>query len=77
MIEKRYFVEDVNDYSVVYECKAQKDILSILDDMIDTAENWGWNSVFADDCFYIEYTDGTTYTADFTGEEGRYRKKGY
>lgn len=61
--------------SVVYETRKQKDILDILDDMIENAREHGWAYTFEDDQFYIEYTDGTTYEAGECGEYGTYKKR--
>lgn len=62
--------------STVWEVKRQKDILDILDEMLENAELFGWSYVFEDESFYIEYNDGTTYEAGESTEEGIYKKKG-
>ena len=61
--------------SVVYETKKQKDILDVLDDMIENAREYGWSYTFEDEHFSIEYTDGTTYVAGEGGEYGTYKKR--
>lgn len=61
--------------SVVWECTRQKDILCILDEMLDKVNTFGWSYIFADDSFYIEYKDGSTYSADYSGEYGIYQKR--
>lgn len=67
--------EGIEFESVVYETKKQKDILDILDDMIENAREYGWSYTFEDDHFYIEYIDGTTYEAGECGEYGTYKKR--
>lgn len=62
--------------SVVYETHRQKDILDVLDEMIENSEQFGWEYIFEDSHFSIEYTDGTTYEAGECGEYGTYKKRG-
>lgn len=76
MKKKLYDIKDFDEKSIVWETKRQKDILSILDEMLENAQDFGWFYTFADDSFYIEYTDGATYEAGSCGEYGNYRKKG-
>lgn len=61
--------------SIVYETKRQKDILDILDEMLENAEYFGWAYIFEDSSFSIEYADGTTYNATECIEEGVYKKR--
>lgn len=61
--------------SLVYETKRQKDILYILDEMLENAEHYGWAYTFEDTSFYIEYADGTTYEANEWGAYGVYKKE--
>ena len=61
-------VKGIEFKSLVIETNRQKDILDILDEMLENAETFGWSYVFEDDSFYIEYTDGTTYEALQYGE---------
>lgn len=68
-------VEGIEFKSLVIETNRQKDILDILDEMLENAEIFGWSSIFEDDSFYIEYTDGTTYGALQYGEYGTYKKR--
>lgn len=75
MTLKLYDIIDSDIKIEVYECKKQKDILNMLDEMIENAEQYGWSYVFMDDSFYIEYEDGSTYEANENGEYGVYRKK--
>lgn len=74
-VEYNINVEGLEFTSLVYETNRQKDILDILDEMIENAEYYGWAYTFEDSSFYIEYTDGTTYTAHECGEYGNYKKK--
>lgn len=76
MIKKEYSIKDFDEKAIVWEAKRQKDILEILDEALENVEEFGWEHIFQDDSFYIEYADGTTYTADFMGECGIYKKKG-
>lgn len=76
MKKVEYDIEGFDDIkSIVYETKRQKDILSCLDEMLENAINFGWEYIFADDSFYIEYTDGSTYEATECGEYGSYKKR--
>lgn len=70
-----YEIKDLDMKSIVYETNRQKDILDILDEMIENAKEYGWAYTFEDDCFYIEYEDGSTYEASECGEYGKYNKK--
>lgn len=76
MIKKIYDIKGMEEKSIVYETKRQKDILDVLDEMIENAKQYGWAYMFEDDSFYIEYTDETTYNAYECGEYGTYKKKG-
>ena len=75
-VEYEINVEGIEFTSIVYETKKQKDILDILDEMIENAEYYGWEYIFEDASFYIEYSDGTTYEAVEFGEYGTYKKRG-
>ena len=75
MTKRVYDIIDMEEKSIVWETKRQKDILDILDEHIENAENFGWFYIFSDDNFYIEYNDGTTYEAGSCGEYGTYKKK--
>ena len=75
MIKKLYPIKDFDEKSIVYETKRQKDILDILDEMLENAEIYGWSYIFENDSFYIEYADGKTYEANECGEYGVYKKK--
>ena len=76
MIKRLYDIKDSDEKSIVWETKRQKDILDVLDELLENAEILDWNYVFEDDSFYVEYTDGTVYIAGQFTEEGVYRKKG-
>lgn len=76
MTKRLYDIKDFEEKSIVWETKRQKDILDILDEMIENAEIYGWDYMFEDDSFYIEYKDGKTYEANECGEYGTYKKKG-
>lgn len=76
MMKKEYSIKDYDGYSIVYETKKQKDILDILDELIENAETYGWEYIFEDNSFRIEYTDGSEYEANDLGSYGKYRKKG-
>ena len=74
---KKYEIKDlVGEKSVVWEIKRQKDILDILDEMLENAKTFGWHYIFEDDSFFIEYKDGKTYGVNEYGAEGKYKKKG-
>lgn len=75
MTKRLYDIKDFEEKSIVYETKRQKDILDVLDEMIENAEIFGWAYIFEDDSFYIEYKDGKTYEANECGEWGTYKKK--
>ena len=68
-------VKGIEFKALVIETNRQKDILDILDEMIENADTYGWSYIFEDDSFYIEYTDGTTYEALECGEYGTYKKR--
>ena len=78
MIKKEYSIKDDEETSVVFETKRQKDILSILDEMLEIEKLFPNSNIFEDDFFYIEYTDGTSFVKSEFIEDGiyRYRKKG-
>lgn len=78
MVKKEYPIKGFNDLkSTVYETKRQKDILDILDEMLENAEIYGWSYIFEDNNFYIEYTNKLTYKANACGEYGTYKKKAF
>ena len=74
-VEYEINIEGIELKSVVYETKKQKDILDVLDEMIENAKEYGWAYIFEDVQFCIEYTDGTTYEACACGEYGVYKKR--
>ena len=76
MIKKEYSIKDDEETSVVFETKRQKDILSILDEMLEIEKLFPNSNIFEDDFFYIEYTDGTNFVKSEFIEDGIYRKKG-
>jgi hypothetical protein len=76
MIKRLYDIKDFDEKSIVYETKRQKDILDILDEMLENAETFGWAYTFKDEHFSIEYINGTSYEANECGEYGIYKKKG-
>ena len=76
MTKKIYDIKDMEEKSIVFEAKKQKDILGVLDEMIENAEQFGWAYVFENESFYIEYKNGKTYEASECGEYGIYKKKG-
>lgn len=76
MKKVEYDIKDLDLKSIVYEIKRQKDILDVLDELIENADFYGWDYTFEDESFYIEYTDGTTYEANCCGECGVYKKRG-
>lgn len=76
MTKKLYDIKDFDMKSIVYETKRQKDILDVLDEMLENAKQFGWAYIFEDDSFYIEYKDGTSYIASECTEEGIYKKRG-
>ena len=75
-VEYEINIEGIELTSIVYETKKQKDILDILDEMIENAKYYGWAYTFEDAHFSIEYTDGTSYEASECGEYGTYKKRG-
>lgn len=76
MTKKLYDIKDFDMKSIVYETKRQKDILDVLDEMLENAELFGWAYIFENDSFYIEYTDGSTYYVGESEEDGVYKKRG-
>ena len=42
MTKKLYDIKDFEEKSIVYETRRQKDILDILDEMLENAEMFGW-----------------------------------
>ena len=71
---KEYFIEDIEMYTTVYKCKTQKEILDVLDELLENAEIFG-EHVFADEAIHILYNDGTTYDRLECIEDGIYKKK--
>lgn len=63
-----------NTYEILTTTR-QKDILDVLDEMIENAEHYGWDYIFSDARFVIEYKDGTTYEVDAITNEGTYKKR--
>lgn len=76
MKKKLYSIEGMEEKSIVYETKRQRDILDVLDEMLEGVDTFGWEYTFEDDSFFIEYKDSSTYSADFFEECGKYKKKG-
>ena len=74
MKKKEYFIEDIEMYTTVCECKTQKEILDVLDELLENAELFG-EYVFEDEGFHILYNDGTTYDRLEGIEDGIYKKK--
>lgn len=72
--KKEYFIEDIEMYSTVYVFKTQKEILNVLDEMLENAEIFG-EQVFENDHFSILYNDGSTYDRTDSIEDGTYKKK--
>ena len=74
---KEYEINDMDGItSTVEECSTQKEILNLLDEMLDNVNNgYDWNYEFENDSFYIEYNDGTSYYAGEYEDLGTYRKK--
>ena len=68
--------DGIDHSSVVWETSRQRDILDVLDEMLENAEIYGWDYIFSDVSFYIEYADGTTYEANGGGEYGVYKRRG-
>ena len=76
MITKEYNIKDEDEFkATVVETKRQKDILDILDECLENAKQYGWDYIFEDMSFYIEYKDGKTYEAGSCWEDGVYKKK--
>lgn len=75
-MKKKIFetVFDVN--AIVFETSRQKDILDVLDEMLENAKDLGWGNIFEDSSFYIQYRNNKTYEASSCGEYGEYKKKG-
>lgn len=71
-----YDIEGYEGKSTVLETKRQKDILDVLEELVENAVLYGWDSMFENLSFYIEYTDGKTYEASECGEYGVYKKRG-
>lgn len=80
--EVLYSIVDFEDKAIVIECTRQKEILEYLDnalELVDEDSEYGqfnWDVIFADDSFYITYTDGSFYSCGWDGEYGKYKKKG-
>lgn len=75
MKKVEYSVKDLDLSVVVWETDRQKDILDNLDEMLENAEVFGWAYIFENDSFYIEYNDGTSFSAGESYEEGVYKKR--
>lgn len=75
MKKKLYDIKDMDIKSIVYETDRQKDILIVLDEMIENSKIYGRDYTFKDESFYIEYNDNSTYEANECEEIGTYKKK--
>lgn len=69
-------MDGIEYVSTVYETLKQKDILDVLDEMLENAEEYGLSYIFSDSSFFIEYKNGETYDVLESGEYGTYKKKG-
>jgi hypothetical protein len=58
---KEYEIKDIDIKVTVWESKTQKEILDVLDELLENdKEHPEWN-VFSDEAIHILYNDGTTY----------------
>lgn len=74
MVKKEYLIKDIETHITVWECKKQKEILDVLDELLENAEVLG-EQVFSDEAIHILYKDGTTYDRLEGIEDGIYKKK--
>lgn len=75
MTKKEYRIEDLDVSITVWETKKQKDLLDILDELLENAKVFTHN-VFEDMAFFIQYNDGSYYSNVDGDIEGTYKKKG-
>ena len=74
MIRKEYRIEELDINITVWETKRQKDLLDILDKLLENAKLLDYNA-FEDIAFFIQYNDGTYYSNVDGDVEGTYKKK--
>ena len=79
MKKKEYYIKDVDVYITVWESRTQKEILEVLDELLENEKEWlagaNLDNPFEDEAFHILYNDGTTYDKLDGIEDGVYKKK--
>ena len=81
MKKKEYLIKGFDDLKiVVLESKIQKEILEILDELLENEKLWiegdtHIDNPFKDEAFHILYKDGSTYDKLDGIEDGIYKKK--
>ena len=70
-------MDGIEYVSTVYETLKQKDILDVLDEMLENAKEYGLSYIFSDSSFFIEYKNGETYDVLESGEYGDFEVNDY
>ena len=76
MKKKEYPIKDLDMNITVWETKRQKDLLDILDELLENDILFPKSKVFEDIAFFIQYSDGSYYSNVDGDTEGVYKKKG-
>ena len=75
MLKKEYRVENLDISVTVWETKRQKDLLDVLDELLENDKLHPENNVFEDMAFFISYKDGSYYSNIDGDAQGIYKKK--
>lgn len=80
MKKKEYPIKDFDMCAVVWESRTQKEILEVLDELLENEKLWlegnsNLSNPFEDEAFHILYKDGSTYDKLDGIKEGVYKKK--
>lgn len=80
MKKREYPIKDSNMSVTVWESKTQKEILEVLDELLENEKLWlaghsCMSNPFEDEAFHILYKDSSTYDKLDGIEDGVYKKK--
>ena len=80
MKKKEYPIKDFDMCAVVWESRTQKEILEVLDELLENEKLWlegnsNLSNPFEDEASHILYKDGSTYDKLDGIKEGVYKKK--
>ena len=75
MTKREYRIDELDISVDVWETKRQKDLLDVLDELLENDDLHPENNVFEDTAFFIKYKDGTYYSNVDGDTEGVYKKR--